>query len=95
MTASGEKLYEQNDGSDSERLHTLYIDSKHAERMIAGGKLPIEATATIWITNQGLESCRGALSFVELLELLLGMGRLADRLLSMLVKPADTPTNTN
>jgi hypothetical protein len=91
MAATREKFFTPNDGSDSERLHTLYIDSKHAERMIAGGKLPTEATATIWVSNQGLESSRATLSFVELHELLLGMGRFADQLLSTLgAKRADT-----
>jgi hypothetical protein len=96
MTASGQTLFEKGDGSDSERLYTLYIDSKHADTMIDGGKIPTEATATIWITNVGLESNRAALSFDELREQLLGMGRLADRLLSTLgtgVAGAETHKN--
>ncbi len=79
-TASGEKFFERNDGSEAERLQMLYVDSKHMDSMIDGGKLPTEATAAVWITNQGLESSRAALSFEELLEMLLNMGRLAERL---------------
>lgn len=90
-TASGEKLFERNDGSEAERLHILYVDSKHMDRMIDGGKIPDEATAAVWITNHGLESSRGSLSFDELIEMLLNMGRLADRL-SMLEPTTANPT---
>jgi hypothetical protein len=50
------------------------------DSMIDGGKLPTEATAAIWITNNGIESIRAVLSFEELLEMLLNMGRLAEKL---------------
>ena len=58
----------------------LYVDFEHMDRMIDGGKIPTEATAAIWITNHGLESSRATLSFDELIEMLLNMGRLAERL---------------
>lgn len=87
-TASGEKFFGQNDGSEAERLHILYVDSKHMDRMIDGGKIPTEATAAVWITNHGLESSRAALSFDELLEMLLSMGRLAERLSTLEPLPA-------
>jgi len=79
-TASGEKLYEPNDKSEMERLPKLYVDSKHMDQMIDGGKIPPEATAALWITNQGLESARSSVSFVELAELLAAMGQFADKL---------------
>lgn len=79
-TASGEKLFEKNDGSWAARLQILYVDSKHMDRMIDGGKIPTEATAAVWITNRCLESSRAMLSFDELVEMLLNMGRLAGRL---------------
>jgi hypothetical protein len=78
-TASGEKFFEPNEKSEAERLQMLYVDSKHIDRMIDGGKIPTEATAAIWITNHGLESSRATLSFDELIEMLLNMGRLAER----------------
>jgi hypothetical protein len=84
--ASGEKLFEKDDKSEAERLQALYVDSKHMDLMIDGGKIPAEATSAIWITNQGLESNRAALSFDELAEMLLNMARLAERL-STLRKP--------
>jgi len=81
--ASGEKFFEPNDGSEAERLQILYVDSKHMDQMIDGGKIPSEATAAVRITNRGLESSRAALSFEELLEMLLNMGRLAERLATL------------
>ena len=90
-TASGEKFFERNDGSEAERLQMLYVDSKHMDRMIDGGKIPTEATAAVWITNHGLESSNAALSFEELLEMLLNMGRLAERL-SMLEPSTANPS---
>ncbi len=87
--ASGEKFFEKNDKSEAERLHALYVDSKHMDLMIDGDKMPTEATSAIWITNnQGLESNQAALSFDELAEMLLNMGRLAERL-STLRRDAD------
>jgi hypothetical protein len=78
--ALGQHLFEQNDKSKEERLNLLYVDSKHMDRMIDGGRIPTEATAAVWITNHGLESNRATLSFDELLEMLLQMGRLAEQL---------------
>ena len=80
VTATGAKLFQPGDDSDGERLQKLYVDSKHMDRMIDAGKLPTEATASIWITNQGLESARSSLSFDELHEILLTMRSQADTL---------------
>jgi hypothetical protein len=73
-----------------ERLHNLYIDAKHMDEMISGGKLPDEATASIWITNQGLESTQApsGLSFAELVEILKSMGQVAEKL-------SQLPTTSN
>jgi hypothetical protein len=79
-TASGEKFFQKNDMSGAERLQMLYVDSRHMDKMIDGGKLPTEATAAIWITNSGLESNRAAVTFEELFEMLRHMGELADQL---------------
>jgi hypothetical protein len=93
--ASGEKMFDRNDKSEAERLHYLYVDSKHMDRMIDGGKLPTEATVAIWITNQGLESDRAAFTFNELIEMLLNMGRLADQLSTLNPTPPAAPSNPN
>ena len=79
-TATRQKLFERNDGSDAERLQMLYVDSKHMDQMIDGGKIPTEATAAVWITNRGLESSCASLSFEELLQMLLKMARFAETL---------------
>ena len=90
--ASGESFYDKDDGSSAERLQILYVESKHMDRMIDGGRMPDEATAAIWITNGGVECSRATLSFGELTELLLQMSSLADRL-SILDNNADaTPS---
>ena len=89
MRPTKEELFKPNDKSDMERLHSLYIDAKHMDRMIDGGKLPNAATASIWITNQGLEGTKATsgLSFAELVEILMSMGHLAEKLSRL--DPAD------
>ena len=94
-TVSGEKLFEKNDHSEGERLQKLYVDSKHMDQMIDGGKLPTEATAAIWITNDGLESSRAKLSFKELVEMLLQMRRLSERLSTMSPPAANSTPNAD
>jgi hypothetical protein len=78
--ASGESIYVQGDGSPEERLQIIYVDSKHMDHMIAGDKLPEEATAGVWITNTGIASARGTLTFAELHGILSNMRSLAERL---------------
>jgi hypothetical protein len=87
-TSSGKSApwRKKNDNSELGRLYRLYIDSKHMDEMIDGGKLPAEATAAIWITNIGLESQRAAVTFDELLEVLRHIGEVADQL-STLTEP--------
>jgi hypothetical protein len=81
--AAQSKLYEPGDDSAEEKLQTVYVDSKHMDRMIHGEKLTESAPSGIWITNSGLESSRGAISFEELHGLLTDMHRLAEKLCSM------------
>ena len=88
--AAGRPLYDKHDGSSAERLQILYVDSKHMDRMIDGRKIPAEATSAIWITNDGLESSRAALSFAELTVLLLQMSGVAERLCGL--NKDDQPT---
>ena len=88
-TATKLKIFEKGQGALEERLHTLYIDSKHMAQMIDGGYIPGDAPAPIWITNFGLETKRAMISYDELREFLLSMGRYAEKL-SML-----TPSQTS
>lgn len=78
--ASGESIYTPSDGSPEERLQIVYVDSKHMDKMIAGDKLPEQATAGVWITNTGIASARGALTFVELHDILSKMHTWAEQL---------------
>ncbi len=82
MKITGEKVFNRSDGSDMERLHGLYIDAKHLDSVIEAGKLPDTATASIWITNQGLEGTQAppGVSFAELFEILISIGRIAEKL---------------
>jgi hypothetical protein len=81
--AAGAPLYQPGDGSSEEKLQIVYVDSKHMDRMIDGGKLPESATSGVWIANSGLECGRGQISFQELHDLIDGMHRLAERLCAM------------
>jgi hypothetical protein len=95
-TASGEKTRQwkkKSDKSELGRLYKLYVDSKHMDEMIDGGKLPMEATAAIWITNIGLESNRARVKFDELFEVLRHMGELADQLSTLTPRTAAKPAS--
>jgi hypothetical protein len=95
-TASGERppqWKKKNDQSEAGRLYKLFIDSKHMDEMIDGGKLPTEATAAIWITNIGLESNRAVVTFEELFEALRHMGELADQLSTLTPRTAAKPAS--
>lgn len=88
--AMGQQLYEPGHGTPEEKLQIAYVDSKHMDRMIGGNKLPHTATSGIWITNTGIESSRGGISFPELHDLLQGMHNLAERLCAI-EPPAPEP----
>ena len=79
----GRKIYESGRGEPEERLQIVYVDSKHMDQMIDGDKLPGLATSGIWITDAGIESSRGAISFPELHDLLRGMHKLAEKLCAL------------
>jgi hypothetical protein len=80
--AANMKLFEPGDNSPAEKLQIVYVDSKHMDQMIHGDKLPQEATTGIWITDFGLESSRGSITFDELYELLTDMNKLAEKICS-------------
>jgi hypothetical protein len=73
-------FFEKDDNSAAERLEKLYADFRHMEVRIKDGDILAEATVAVWITNQGLESCRATLSFDELTEILVHMEKLAEGL---------------
>lgn len=73
------KAFEKGGNSKYERLHDIYIDSKHMDKMIEGGKLPTDAMCAIWITDDGLESSRSSISFDELTFLMREMASNAEQ----------------
>jgi hypothetical protein len=80
--ATGQRLYEKGDGSVHEKLNAIYIGSKHMDKKIPSDEFPDDATTGVWITNLGLESSCGDISFLELHELLITMHSHADLLSS-------------
>lgn len=80
--ATGQRLYEPGDGSAHEKLNLVYNASKHMNKEIRNALLPLKATTGVWITNLGLESSGGDISFSELHELLINMHSYADLLFS-------------
>jgi hypothetical protein len=79
-TASGHHVFDKKDDSNEARLYRLYIQSKHMDRMIESGQIPEQATAALWITNEGIECSGASLSFEELLSLLQWIAEMADRI---------------
>ena len=90
--AMGQRLYEPGDGTPEDKLQVAYVHSKHMDRMIEGDKLPNLATSGIWITNTGLESSRGLITFPELHNLLQQMHSLAEKLCTI-ESPAPSAAN--
>jgi hypothetical protein len=64
------RVFEKGDGSIGERLHLLYNAMKHSESRIASGQMPEEGLVPVWLTNEGLQSTDGFLTFVETGEIL-------------------------
>ena len=82
-SATTEKLFTTGEKSIEEKLYTLYIDSKHMDRMIYGDQIPKETTSGIWITNNGMASNRSNLTFIELFEILQDLRKIAKKLASL------------
>jgi hypothetical protein len=70
-------VFTPNDGSPEERLNLLYNRSKHVDSAIRNGQMPPEGTLAVWLTNDGLESTDGHLSFAELAAILTELAVLA------------------
>lgn len=77
---TSQKIYDPGSGTPEEHLQIVYVDSKHMDQMIRGGKLPETAPTGIWLTDGAIESARGALTFDELHGMLLDLHRLAESL---------------
>jgi hypothetical protein len=73
-------LYVKADGSVLERLNVLYNLTKHADSAIRHEPPQFlrDATLPVWLTNDGLHSVEGALSFTEIAEMLQELSLWAD-----------------
>ena len=79
------RVFTRADNSSTERLWKIHTQGfKHMATQIEAGRIPTSATATVWITNHGLEgiceSGLSSLSFNELVEELVSLGELAGKM---------------
>jgi hypothetical protein len=75
---NSKNLFEPSDGSSMQRLNLLYNETKHAESVIASGKLPEESTMCVWLENDGLHSISSNLTFDEMANVLDDLAQFAD-----------------
>jgi hypothetical protein len=61
-----EKLFKQDSNPDLERLNRIYNASKHMEGQVAEGRVPTNAIAALWITNDGVECHDAKTAFKEI-----------------------------
>jgi hypothetical protein len=74
--ALGVKLFIQGDGSPYERLNQIYNNSRHSNPEA----LPAGQLHAVWIKNDGLYTDGANLTFAELRDLILDIGRIAEKL---------------
>jgi hypothetical protein len=72
------KQFKRGDGSMLDRLNCIYDESKHA---IPFGKKVVSRDQVVWITNSGIESAGGLVTFAELEEQLREYGGMARAIL--------------
>jgi len=80
MTFGGERLFDGEAESNEKSLNEIYNTTKHMDERIQAGTIPKESTSGIWITDLGLESHDGSLSFVGLAEVIDDLSRLAGKI---------------
>lgn len=79
LLARGQKiLFKKGDGSILERLNLLYNRSKHVDKAIEAGQLPSKSTMAIWLTNDGIQSINGGLTFTEMADILTELAMWSD-----------------
>ena len=59
------RLYQPNDGSVNQRLHSIYNSLKHAEKRINAGQMPSNSVSPVWMLNEGLKSTDAYLTWEE------------------------------
>lgn len=74
-------VFKNGDGSVEQRLNMAYNQCKHVESEIKSGNLLSEdATLSVYLTNEGLESNDSIIYFDEMADTLKNLGRFADLL---------------
>ena len=71
---SNEQPFQQGDGSSTEKLNQIHNKSKHYNP----AELPSGQLHAVWITNEGLNIQNVCLTFAELEELMVDLGKTAD-----------------
>ncbi len=77
---TGEDLFENRDGSVLDRLNLIYGRSKHADKAIAAGQLPPDATMPVWLTNDGLQADSALLTYDDMADVLKELSSIAGQL---------------
>ena len=76
----GQNLFRTGDGSILDRLNKIYIRSKHADKAIDAGLLPPDATAPVWLTNDGLQADGVLLTYNDMADVLKELSSIAGKL---------------
>ena len=72
--SKNQQPFQKGDGSSTEKLNKIYNSSKHYDP----ATLPSNLLHAVWITNEGLNIQGVCLTFAELAELMMEMGKTAD-----------------
>jgi hypothetical protein len=68
----------QKDGnSDFARLERVYVHSKHADQLFDSKQVNRDLTLTVWLTTEGLKCAQAVVTFAELTDMLVMLGRVA------------------
>jgi len=73
------KLFQKGDGTSYNRLNSIYNKGRHFKP----ADLPADHLHAIWITNDGIQIDNCGVSFMEVEDFLMEIGRLADRISSL------------
>lgn len=79
------RFFEKNDGSLTQRLYNVAGAMRHTEKAIASGRVIQDSRSPVWLTNEGIESEVGQLTYSETAEILDHLAGWAD----LLVDPAE------
>jgi hypothetical protein len=76
----GEKVFEKNDGSQEQRLHTIANQIKHLASCVTSGQCGEADSVPLWLTNAGVHSFGVAITYEEAADIMTSIAELADEL---------------